>query len=150
VSEELLQLAQPGNITALRETLVRGCQLFVDTELLDSSIASSTLRPGGIANGSPTAAASGTTSAACATDIQAQINAYLLVNASVETAMYVMSPAVAIAVARATNSTTLLATGGSLFGIPVTTTAAAGNRISHCSTRRKSSSATIRPACAST
>jgi hypothetical protein len=39
------------------------------------------------------------------------------------------SPNVAIAVAMATNSTTLLATGGSLYGIPVATTAAIGNKI---------------------
>jgi HK97 family phage major capsid protein len=129
VSDELVQFAQPGNVAALREVLVKGEQLFVDTEFCDQTIASTTARPGGLANGSPTAAASGTTSAACATDIQAAVNAFVLVNPSLEEARIVMSPSVAIAVARATNSTTLLATGGSLFGIPVVTTAAAGNKI---------------------
>jgi HK97 family phage major capsid protein len=129
VSAELVEFAQPGNVAALREVLVKGAQLFVDTEFCDQTIASSTTRPGGLANGSPTAAASGTTSAAAATDIQAMVNAFVLVNPSLEDARLVMSPSVAIAVARATNSTTLLATGGSLFGIPVVTTAAAANRI---------------------
>ena len=55
----------------------------------------------GLANGSPTAAASGTTSAAAATDIQAMVNAFVLVNPSLEDARFVMSPSVAIAVARA-------------------------------------------------
>jgi HK97 family phage major capsid protein len=129
VSEELLQFAQPGNETSLRDVLVKGMQLFVDTEFTDQTVASTTARPGGLANGSPTAAASGTSSAAAATDIQAMVNAFVLVNPSLEDARFVMSPSVAIAVARAVNSTTLLATGGSLFGIPTVTTAAIGNKI---------------------
>jgi HK97 family phage major capsid protein len=129
VSEEITEFAQPGNIAALRDVLVKGVQLFVDTEFCDQTIASSTARPGGLANGSPTAAASGTTQAAAAADLQAQVNAFVLVNPSLEDARFVMSPSVAIAVARATVSTTLLATGGSLFGIPVVTTAAIGNKI---------------------
>jgi hypothetical protein len=129
VSEEVTRFEQPGNDAALRDVLVKGTQLFVDSEFCDQTIASSATRPGGLANGSPTSAASGTTSAACATDIQAMVNAFVLVNASLEDARFVMSPSVAIAVARATNSTTLLATGGSLFGIPTVTTAAIGNKI---------------------
>jgi hypothetical protein len=48
--------------------LVQGAQLFVDTEFCDQTIASTTARPGGLANGSPTSAASGTTAAAAATN----------------------------------------------------------------------------------
>ena len=129
VSDELLEFAQPGNEVSLRDALVKGLQLFVDTEFTDQTIASTTARPGGLANGSPTAAASGTTSAAAATDIQAMVNAFVLVNPSLEEARFVMTPSVAIAVARAVNSTTLLATGGSLFGVPAVTTAAIGNKI---------------------
>jgi HK97 family phage major capsid protein len=129
VSEELVELAQPGNVAALRDVLVKGAQLFVDTEFCDQTIASSATRPGGLANGSPTAAASGTTAAAALTDIKAAFNAFVLVNPSLEDARMVMSPSVAIALAIATASTTLLATGGSLYGIPVVTTAAIGNKI---------------------
>lgn len=92
--------------------LVKGAQLFVDTEFCDQTIASTTARPGGLANRSPTAAASGTTPAAAAADIKAMLNAFILVNPNLEDARFVMSPAVAVAVAIATASTTLLATGG--------------------------------------
>jgi HK97 family phage major capsid protein len=129
VSDELLRFAQPGNEAALRDVLVKGAQLFVDTEFCDQTIASTTARPGGLANGSPTAAASGTTSIAAATDIKAMLNAFILVNSSLEDAKFVMSPNTAIAMAAATNSTTLLATGGSLYGIPTVTTAAVTTKI---------------------
>ena len=82
VSDEFLQFAQPGNETSLRDVLVKGVQLFVDVEFCDQTVASTTARPGGLANGSPTAAASGTTSAAAATDLQAMVNAFVLVNPS--------------------------------------------------------------------
>jgi HK97 family phage major capsid protein len=129
LSAELVELAQPGNVAALRDVLVKGAQLFCDVEFCDQAIAATTARPGGLANGSPTAAASGTTAAAALADIKAMLNAFILVNPSLEDARFVMSPNNAIAIAIATASTTLLATGGSLFGIPTVTTAAIGNKI---------------------
>ena len=108
--------------------LVKGVTLFVDTEFCDQTVASTTARPGGLANGSPTAAASGTSEAACALDIKAQITAFTAVNANLEDARFVMSPATAIAAAIATKSTTS-GTGGSLNGVPVATTTAIGNKI---------------------
>jgi HK97 family phage major capsid protein len=129
VSDEVLRFEQPGNAASVRDVLVKGTQLFVDTEFCDQTIASTTARPGGLANGSPSSAASGTTAAAALTDLKAAVNAWILVNPSLEDARMVMSPNHAIAVAIATNSTTLLATGGSLWGIPVATTAAIGNKI---------------------
>jgi HK97 family phage major capsid protein len=129
VTDELLRMSPPGTDVALRDVLVKGAQSFVDSEFTDQTIASNATRPGGLANGSPTAAASGTTAAAAATDVKAMINAFVAVNPNLEDARIVMSPNVAVALAVATNSTTLLATGGSLFGIPVATTAAIGNKI---------------------
>src|SRR4029453_9406027 len=73
----------------------------VDTEFCDQTIAPTTARPGGLANGSPTAAASGTTQAACAADLQGAANAFVLVNPSLEDARMVMSSNNAIARARA-------------------------------------------------
>jgi hypothetical protein len=129
LTEELDRFMGPENAAGLRDVLVKGVQLFVDTEFCDQTIASTTARPGGLANGSPTAAASGTTEAACATDVKASLNAFVAVNPSLEDARIVMSPNTAIPVAIATKSTTLLATGGSLYGVPVVTTAAIGNKI---------------------
>lgn len=129
LSDEVLRMALPGTEAAIRDVLVRGAQLFVDTEFTDQTIAATTTRPGGLANGSPTAAASGTTVAAAQTDIKAAIAAFVLVNPNLEDARFVMSPSIAVALAIATNSTSLLATGGTLYGIPVATTAAIGNKI---------------------
>ena len=129
ISEEVLEFSQLGSEASFRDVLVRGIQLFVDSEFVDHSIASSAARPGGLANGSPTAAVTGITAAATAADLKAMLNAFILVNPSLEDARFVMSPNVAIAVAIATNSTTLMAQGGFLFGIPTTTTAAIGDTI---------------------
>jgi HK97 family phage major capsid protein len=129
LTEELERFMQPGNEVGIRDVLVRAGQLFVDTEFCDQTTASTATRPGGLANGSPSSAASGTTAAAAVTDIKTMINAFVLVNPNFEDAQFVMSPSVAVAVAIATASTTLLATGGSLYGIPVTTTAVIGGKI---------------------
>ena len=128
LSDEVLRMALPGTDAAVRDVLVKGCELFVDTEFCDQTIASTTARPGGLANGSPTAAASGTTEAACATDLKAMINAFRAVNPNLESARFIMSPDTAFAVASALKSDTLLVTGGSLRGIPTLTTAAIGNK----------------------
>jgi hypothetical protein len=61
--------------------------------------------------------------------MKAMLNNWIAVNPSAESAQFVMSPNSAVAVAIGTTSTTLLATGGSLYGIPVATTAAIGNKI---------------------
>jgi len=129
VADEVVRFEQPGNDVSFRDVLVKGMGVFVETEMFDQAIASSATRPGGLANGSPTAAATGVTPAACASDIKTAINAFVAVNPSLEDARIVMSPNSAIAVAAAMGSTTLLATGGSLSGIPVYTTAAIGNKI---------------------
>jgi hypothetical protein len=129
LTDELEKFAQPGNEVGLRDALVKGLQWFVDLEFCDSSLASSSTRPGGLANGSPSSAASGTTEAACATDLKAMVSAFRAVNPSLEDARFIMSPDVAIAIAIATKSTTLRADGGHWYGIPTVTSAAAANRI---------------------
>ncbi len=57
------------------------------------------------------------------------ITSFLSVNPDLGSAQFVMSPSVAVTLADALNSQTLLESGGSLRGIPVATTAAIGNKI---------------------
>ena len=55
------------------------------------------------------------------TDVKAPIAAFIAANPNTESMVMLTSPAMAVALAIASNSQTLGATGGSLFGVPVVT-----------------------------
>jgi len=130
LTAELVRSEDPSSDALIRDDLARGVAAFTDQQFLDPALtAVASQNPASITNGAPSAAASGATETNARTDIKALLSAFLAANADVEQPVLAMTPATAVAVATALNVETLGATGGSLFGMSVLTSAAVGPQI---------------------
>jgi hypothetical protein len=85
--------------------------------------------PASITNGAGTTASAGTSQANANTDMQVLITQFFAANPGVDNAVILMTPANAVAIARATNQQTLGARGGSIWGIPVIVAGSVGARL---------------------
>jgi HK97 family phage major capsid protein len=130
VSQELAELSSPAAVGALREEMIAGCAQFLDVQFTDPTVAvSAGVSPASITNGAGTTASAGTSQANANTDMQVLITQFYAVNPDAENAVILMTPANAVALARATNQQTLGARGGSIWGIPVIVSASVGARL---------------------
>jgi HK97 family phage major capsid protein len=93
VTEELINLSQPGAETLLRDELAAGLAQFTDAQFVDPSVAAVTdVSPGSILNVTSPVASAGGTAADALTDIKALIAAFTAANPDVEFAVFLMSP----------------------------------------------------------
>lgn len=129
VSDELLKVTTLSAVTALRGELTRGLAYFLDAQLVDPTVAAvPNVSPASITNQAPSIGSAGSSAANAATDAKKLMSDFMAANPGAEPVL-LMSPSVAVALAIATNSTTLTARGGSLFGATVLTSAALGGRV---------------------
>ncbi len=130
LTKELVRSTDPATDQLIRDQLAKGVIEFVDRQFLDPSIAEvAGVNPASVTNGAPTAASAGATEANARTDIKALISAFYAANADAARAVLIMSPATATALAIALNTPTLGQQGGTVYGVPVITSSAVGNRI---------------------
>jgi HK97 family phage major capsid protein len=130
VSKELLEMAIPGADVFLRDELKRVVTAFLDAQAFDASMTElANGHPGSLTNGAPSRAATATTAAAALTDIKKLITDFTAQNPNAENLWLLMTPAIAAALAVATNSQTLTVQGGTLFGCNVLTSTNVGAQI---------------------
>ena len=130
VSDELLTLSQPGSEALLRDEMAKGVGAFLDAQFVDPSVTEVVGEsPASITNGVTPIASTGPTATNAATDLGALIAAFVAGNPNVESAVLLLSPTNAIALAATGHYKDLTITGGTLAGVPVVTSAALGKLI---------------------
>lgn len=130
ITEELAKLSRPGADVVMRSELVNGMAQFLDTQFVDPAVAAvANVSPASITNGTTAIVSAGTSAANALTDLQALISQFVAANPNVETMVLLMKPANAVAISRAANAPTLGLNGGSIYGIPVVTSANVGDRL---------------------
>jgi hypothetical protein len=130
LSAELVRLSVPGADVLVRDELRRKIVEFLDQQAFDPTVTEvADVTPGSLTNGAPSSAASGTTAAAALTDVKKLITDFTAQNPDAESLWLLMTPSVAVALAVATNSQTLTAQGGTLFGCNVLTSTTIGAQI---------------------
>ena len=126
VSRELAELVTPGTEGALRDTLVEGLTSFTDHQLLDPAIAAvGGQTPASLTNGLTPIAASGNVD----TDVAAALAALFTARPGASGAVIVTSPAIASKLAGTGHNLEARANGGTVHGVPLVTTDAAGANI---------------------
>lgn len=122
VTEELMKLSGPSSVGTLRREMTRGLGQYLDQMFTDPTVAAvANVSPASITNAAPSIASAGSSAANAVTDIKALLSAFVATNPDADSIALLMSPAVAVAMAVATNSQTLGPAGGTLFGVPVHT-----------------------------
>jgi hypothetical protein len=130
ISEELLSLGVPGSEVVLRDELVRGAAGFLDAQFITPTVAAvANVNPASVTNTATPIVSSGTSAANANTDINALVRVFVAANPDVSTAVMVLSPANAMALAATGNYKDLTMHGGFIAGVPAVTTAAAGTTI---------------------
>ena len=129
VTSELMALTAPASVTALRREMIRGIAQYLDAQLTDPAVAAVTnVSPASITNAAPSIGSSGAGAANALTDVKKLVETFTATNPDAESMVLLMSPRMAVALAVASNSTTLGVNGGTLYGIP-TLTGFVGNRV---------------------
>lgn len=130
VTEELLKLAVPGSEAALRAEMAAGLAQYLDVQFTDPAVAAvANVNPASITNGVTPITASGTSAANALTDLKNLIATFFAANPSAENVVLIMTPQIAVAMAIAANVDTLGIRGGTIYGVPVVTSASVGARI---------------------
>jgi hypothetical protein len=126
LSGELVDKVSPGSDVVVRNELVRGVSAYLDTQLVDPTVAAvANVSPASITNGAPSIGSSGSSAANALTDFKALIASFSVANPNSE-AVVLTSPGNAMALAVAANTQTLGPGGGTLYGITVHTGAIGG------------------------
>jgi HK97 family phage major capsid protein/HK97 family phage prohead protease len=127
-TEELLRFSNPSAEELVRNDLVAACAQFLDQQFLDPDKAEVTnISPAGITAGITPIQASGTTAAALRLDIMHLMAPFIAANLSLQTAVWIMSPTLALAISLMQNPLgqpefsgfNLTNAGGTFMGIPV-------------------------------
>jgi hypothetical protein len=131
VTEDLLKVAVPEAIGILRNELVNGAAYSIDQTMLDQTLTAVTdTSPASITAAAPSFGSAGTSSANALTDLKKLFQVHFTANPGATNSALVMSAGNAAAAAAATNWPALSANGnGSLWGVTVVPTGAAGNRV---------------------
>jgi hypothetical protein len=125
-----MSLGAPGSETVLRDELVRGAAGFLDAQFITPTVAAvANTNPASVTNTATPIVSSGTSAANANTDINALVRAFVAANPDVATAVIVLSPANAMALAATGAYKDLTMHGGFIAGVPAVTTAAAGTTI---------------------
>jgi len=136
LTEELVRMSSPSAEQTVRNDMIAGVAAFMDQQFIDPAVvAVPQVNPASITNGATNSASSGTSADNAKTDLKTLIRTFTVANLSLKNAALVMNEANAFALATALNPLGQPAfpgftqTGGSILGIPVVTTAAAGSNI---------------------
>ncbi len=122
VTAELLRLTAPGSEVALRRELIEGLAAYLDAQFTDPTVSAvANVSPASITANAPSIGSSGSSAANAVTDIKLLIATFTAANPDARSMAMLMSPAVATAMALATDKETIGADGGRLFGMPVHT-----------------------------
>ena len=126
LTEELVKLSTPSAEGLVREEMIAGMAQFLDTQLVDPTVAiSANVSPASITNGASTAAASGVTSAAAKLDLATSVAVFTAANIPLQGSVWLMSDSNAFGLALSVNALGqplfpgMSITGGTIFGIPV-------------------------------
>jgi HK97 family phage major capsid protein/HK97 family phage prohead protease len=136
LTEELVRQSTPSAEAAVRDEMVKGVMQFLDTQLVDSTVAAvATVNPASITNGVTGTAASAATGAAARADISARVAALAALGYPVNELVILMSESIAFSLGLALNAVGgelfpgLTASGGSILGIPVVTSQSVGAQV---------------------
>jgi HK97 family phage major capsid protein len=132
LTEELARLSVPSAEEVVRREMTNGIVAFMDQQFIDPTVAAvAGVSPGSITNGVTPIATAGDP----VKDITAILNAFATANISVDSVVLIMSSTTAFQLGVKTNALgqaafpTLGPTGGTVFGIPVVASNAAGNNV---------------------
>lgn len=130
ITRELLKLASPASVVALRNDLTRGMAFFLDQLLLDpTNVAVAGVSPGSITSTANSFGSAGSSGANALTDIKRLIADFTAANPNTDGLTLIASPATATAIALASATPDLGPRGGTYLGVPFVTSTAAGNRL---------------------
>lgn len=136
ISQELAKISSPSAEGVIRTDLINQMAQYLDQQFLDPTVvAVAGVNPGSITNGAQGIGTVGTSADNARTDIKALIGLFTTNMLPINESVFIMSEANAFALAGAITTLgvrpfpDLQATGGSLLGVPVITSQAAGNRV---------------------
>ena len=136
ISAELAKVSNPSAEMVVREDMLRGVAQFLDVQFLDPTVAAvANVSPASITNGANGYGTAGTSSDNARTDIKKAITLMTQNNYPTSELVFIMSEANAFALAGAITTLgvrpfpELTAQGGTLLGVPVITSQAAGNNV---------------------
>lgn len=136
LTEELVKISSPSAEATVRQEMIDGMAAFLDTQLVDPTVAvSAGVNPASITNGAATAAASAATAAAMRTDLAARVATFTAANIPLDGAVWLMNDSNAFAAGISLNALGqplfpgMSQQGGSILGIPVIVSNNVGARI---------------------
>jgi HK97 family phage major capsid protein len=136
ISEELARVSSPSAEQAVRNDMIAGMAQYLDQQFLDPTVVAVTnVSPASITNGASGIGTAGTSADNARTDMKALITYLTTNNLSVADAVFIMSEANAFALAGAVTTlgvrpfAEITAQGGTVLGVPVITSQAAGSRV---------------------
>lgn len=136
LTEELVRLSTPSAEATIRTEMIDGMSQFLDTQLVDPTIAvSAGVNPASITNGAATAAASGVTGAAARADLAARVATFTAANIPLDGAVWLMSDSTAFGIGLSLNALGqplfpgVGREGGTIMGIPVIVSNNVGARV---------------------
>lgn len=142
ITQELARISTPSAEDVIRQDMTAGMAAYLDTQFIDPSIAAVTnVSPGSVTNGTTPLTTAGTSPDNARTDLKALVASFVTANLSTANAVFVMSEANAFALGSSLNALGqplfpgMGAQGGSIFGIPVVTSQAAGTTVAIIDTR---------------
>lgn len=136
LTEELVRVSSPSAEAAVRNDMIKGIAGFLDSQFVLPAVAPvANVSPGSITNGTTPLTTAGTSAANARTDILALIGSVLVANGDTSNLVLIMSQTNALALGAALNPLGqsmfpgMGAQGGSILGIPVITSQAAGANV---------------------
>ncbi len=136
LTRELVMISSPSAEGVVREEMIAGIGAFLDTQLVDPTVAAvAGVNPASITNGAATAAASGATAAALRADLAARVATFTAANIPLDGSVWLMNDSNAFAAGISLNALGqplfpgMSQQGGSILGIPVVVSNNVGNRI---------------------
>jgi HK97 family phage major capsid protein len=122
VTEELMRLSEPGSVEQIQQTLKNEMVVFIDKEFLSTTAAVANQRPAGVLNGITPI----TATADLAADLKTLVNTFFTNRPYPLGPYIVVSPATASKIAGLDMGRAVTVNGGTLLGLPVAITPAAG------------------------
>lgn len=137
ISQELAKVSSPSAEGAVRNDMIKGMAQYLDQQFIDPTVAAvANVSPASITNAAVSIGSAGTSAANAETDFKGLVSSMITGNqGSVGTAVLIMSEvhAFVLSLARTTNGERMFPNlgplGGSIGGIPVITSQAAGTTV---------------------
>jgi HK97 family phage major capsid protein/HK97 family phage prohead protease len=134
ISEELAKVSSPSAEATCRNDMIKGMAQYLDLQFIDPTVAAvANVSPASITNLANGYATAGTSGDNARTDLKKAITLLTQANYPISEVVFIMSEANAFALASALTSNGVLvnsglsAKGGTVLGVPVVTSQAAGN-----------------------